>query len=203
MYIEAQAEMDMYKDWKCSVGSWFETHHLLTHHPPKPTLDLSVSLTQYHCNKLCVTCKTYRTRRANTSICLGHSAKPPPTQTPSSKIHPNMPFFKAPSYMEKAKVMENKPYGWTPESSSRPAELPKPTSNDSSETLVATTTNDATPSSTAAADNKPQLSTLERIKLEREHEKANPKEPLKPAEGIWKSRWMVVPAAILYGFGGG
>ena len=114
-----------------------------------------------------------------------------------------MPFFKGPSYMEKAKTMENKPYGWTPETSQKPAEASKSVSNDSSETLVATTTNDATSPSTAAADNKPPLSTVERIKLEREHEKANPKEPLKPAKGIWKSKWMVVPAAILYGFGGG
>jgi hypothetical protein len=66
---------------------------------------------------------------------------------------------------------------------------------------VATTTNEST--SSTSADNKPQLSTIERIKLEREYEKANPKKPLKPAEGIWKSRWMIVPAALLYGFGGG
>jgi hypothetical protein len=114
-----------------------------------------------------------------------------------------MPFFKAPSYMEKARTMENRPYGYVPESSKKPAEPEpsKPVSNDSSETLVATTTNDNTSSS--PADHKEPLSTLERIKLEREHEKANPKEPLKPAEGIWKSKWMVVPAAILYGFGGG
>lgn len=113
-----------------------------------------------------------------------------------------MPFFKTPSYMEKARTMENKPYGWTPETSNKPAPPPsssKATSNDSSETLVPTTTNDAAP----FVDHKEPLSTVERIKLEREHEKANPKEPLKPAEGIWKSRWMVVPAAILFGFGGG
>lgn len=111
-----------------------------------------------------------------------------------------MPFFKPPSYMEKARTMENKPYGWDlPESSKQPADsAAKPTSNDSSETLVASATNADT-----SADRKEPLSTVERIKLEREYEKAHPKEPLKPAEGIWKSRWMVVPAAILYGFGGG
>ena len=114
-----------------------------------------------------------------------------------------MPFFKTPSYMEKARTMENKPYGWNQplEAPNKPASpsTSKPTSNDSSETLVPTTTNDAA----SSVDHKEPLSALERIKLEREHEKANPKEPLKPAEGIWKSRWMVVPAAILFGFGGG
>jgi hypothetical protein len=113
-----------------------------------------------------------------------------------------MHLFKTPSYMEKARTMENKPYGWNIESPKKPAESSsKPTSNDSSETLVATTTNDDTPASTV--DRKQPLSTLERIKLEREYEKAHPKKPLKPAEGIWKSRWMIVPAALLYGFGGG
>jgi hypothetical protein len=118
-----------------------------------------------------------------------------------------MPFFKTPSYMEKARTMENKSYGWdlkpsqpssTTTSSSSSS---KPPSNDSSETLVATTTSDST--SSASADHKEPLSTVERIKLEREYEKANPKKPLKPAEGIWKSKWMIVPAALLYGFGGG
>jgi len=96
--------------------------------------------------------------------------------------------------------MENKPYGWDlPDPSKQPAEsTAKPTSNDSSETLVASTTNADT-----SADRKEPLSALERIKMEREYEKAHPKEPLKPAEGIWKSKWMVVPAAVLYGFGGG
>ena len=72
---------------------------------------------------------------------------------------------------------------------------------ESSETLVAsaTATND---DASTLAERKEPLSTVERIKMEREYEKANPKEPLKPAEGIWKSKWMVVPAAILYGFGG-
>jgi hypothetical protein len=113
-----------------------------------------------------------------------------------------MPFFKTPSYMEKARTMENKPYGWDLQAPNKPAESSsKPLSNDSSETLVATITTEST--SSAPADNKPQLSTVERIKLEREYEKANPKKPLKPAEGIWKSRRMIVPAALLYGFGGG
>ena len=111
-----------------------------------------------------------------------------------------MPFFKTPSYMEKARTMENRPYGYVPEASKKPTEpSSKPISNDSSETLVPTTTIDAA----SSADHKEPLSAVERIKLEREHEKANPKAPLKPAEGIWKSRWMVVPAAILFGFGGG
>jgi hypothetical protein len=116
-----------------------------------------------------------------------------------------MPFFKTPSYMQKARTMENKPYGWDLKPPQSPtttsSSSSKPTSNDSSETLVATTTSDST--SPASADREEPLSTLERIKLEREYEKANPKKPLKPAEGIWKSRWMVVPAALLYGFGGG
>ncbi|KAM0710702.1 hypothetical protein Q7P35_001440 [Cladosporium inversicolor] len=115
-----------------------------------------------------------------------------------------MPFFKTPSYMEKARTMENKPYGWTPETPNKPALPPsssKATPNDSSETLVpSSTTND---SSSSSAEHKEPLSAVERIKLEREHENANPKKPLKPAEGIWKSRWMVAPAAILFGFGGG
>lgn len=116
-----------------------------------------------------------------------------------------MPFFKTPSYMEKARTMENKPYGWDlPKPSEQPAESSKDskqTPNMSSDTLVASTTNgDNLP---AAADRKEPLSAVERIKMEREYEKAHPKEPLKPAEGIWKSKWMVVPAAILYGFGGG
>lgn len=99
--------------------------------------------------------------------------------------------------------MENKPYGYVPETAEKkPIETPKPVSNDSSETLVATTTTNDD-ASQSPADRKEPLSTLERIKMEREHEKANPQEPLKPAEGIWKSKWMVVPAAILYGFGGG
>lgn len=104
--------------------------------------------------------------------------------------------------MEKARTMENKPYGWDLQTPKKPTESSsKPPSNDSSETLVATTTNEST--SSTSADNKPQLSTIERIKLEREYEKTHPNKPLKPAEGIWKSRWMIVPAALLYGFGGG
>ena len=104
--------------------------------------------------------------------------------------------------MEKAKTMENKPYGYVSSTSNQPASSSKPPSNESSETLVASTTATNDDASTLA-DRKEPLSTVERIKMEREHEKANPKEPLKPAEGIWKSKWMVVPAAILYGFGGG
>lgn len=104
--------------------------------------------------------------------------------------------------MEKAKTMDNNPYGYVSESSVKPAETSKPTSNESSETLVASTTATNDDASTLAERKEP-LSTVERIKMEREYEKANPKEPLKPAEGIWKSKWMVVPAAILYGFGGG
>lgn len=117
-----------------------------------------------------------------------------------------MPFFNTPSYMEKAKTMENKPYGWNlPQSSEQSPESSKDskqTPNDSSETLVPSTTT-GNDDAASAADRKEPLSALERIKLEREHERAHPKEPLKPAEGIWKSKWMVVPAAILYGFGGG
>lgn len=110
--------------------------------------------------------------------------------------------------MEKARTMENKPYGWNQplEAPNKPASpsTSKATPHDSSETLVPTTTNDAASSLSASGEERKEpLSALERIKLEREHEKANPKEPLKPAEGIWKSRWMVVPAAILFGFGGG
>lgn len=129
-----------------------------------------------------------------------------------------MPFFKTPSYMAKAKTMENKPYGWVPPeqpSDNKPAESSsKSTSNESSETLVApTTTTTTTPGSSSSnngdastsqcADRKEPLSAVERIKLEREYEKAHPKEPIMPAKGIWKSKWMVVPAAVLYGFGGG
>lgn len=116
-----------------------------------------------------------------------------------------MPFFKPPSYMEKAKTMENKPYGWDlPDPSKHPAEsTAKPTSNDSAETLVASTTTGSNDDASTLTDRKEPLSAVERIKLEREYEKAHPQKPLKPAEGIWKSKWMVVPAAILYGFGGG
>lgn len=123
-----------------------------------------------------------------------------------------MPFFKTPSYMAKAKTMENKPYGWVPPekpSDHKPAESSsKATSNESSETLVASTnapgsSNNGDASTSQCADRKEPLSAVERIKLEREHEKAHPKEPIMPAKGIWKSKWMVVPAAVLYGFGGG
>lgn len=123
-----------------------------------------------------------------------------------------MPIFKSPSYMSKAKTMENRPYGWVPPEKPsdhhQPAESPsKPTSNESSETLVASTTTTTAGSSNGDAststDRKEPLSAVERIKLEREYEKAHPKEPIMPAKGIWKSKWMVVPAAVLYGFGGG
>ena len=126
-----------------------------------------------------------------------------------------MPFFKTPSYMAKAKTMENKPYDWVPPeqpSDHKPAESSsQATSNESSETLVAPTTtttpgsssNNGDASTSQCADRKEPLSAVERIKLEREYEKAHPKEPIMPAKGIWKSKWMVVPAAVLYGFGGG
>ena len=65
------------------------------------------------------------------------------------------------------------------------------------------TTNDYTHTDPGVRSKKEQLSALERIKLKRKYEKAHPKKPLKPAEGIWKSRLMVVPTAVLYGFGGG
>lgn len=117
-----------------------------------------------------------------------------------------MPFFKTPSYMAKAKTMENKPYGWVP-----PEQLSDNKPAESSETLVASTTttipgsssNTGDASTSQCADRKASLSAVERIKLEREYEKAHPKEPIMPAKGIWKSKWMVVPAAVLYGFGGG
>jgi len=131
-----------------------------------------------------------------------------------------MPFFKTPSYMEKAKTMENKPYGWVPEktpkddstassssqqtSTSTPASSKPSGPSSSSDTLVnptptTTTTND----DTSSVGQKEPLSTVERIKLEREYEKAHPQQPLMPAEGIWKSKLMVIPTAVLYGFGGG
>jgi len=117
-----------------------------------------------------------------------------------------MPFYK-PSYMETKKEMraetkkqlaENKPYYHVSDTSRLP-EASHSTSNKSSDTLVATAATD----DASSVDHKEPLSTLERIKLEREHEKAHPKEPLKPAEGIWKSRLMIIPTAVLYGFGGG
>jgi hypothetical protein len=125
-----------------------------------------------------------------------------------------MPFFKTPSYMEKKKemraetiknIVENKPYYHdSSTSSSKLAEPSKSTtSNKSSETLVEPTTNDNDTNTDSGERSKEQLSALERIKLEREYEKAHPKKPLKPAEGIWKSRLMVIPTAVLYGFGGG
>ena len=48
-----------------------------------------------------------------------------------------------------------------------------------------------------------QYSALDRIKMEREDEKAHPKEPLYPAKGIWKSRLCAIPALLLFGCGGG
>ena len=128
--------------------------------------------------------------------------------------------------MEKAKIMENKPYGWVPEktpkdeptassssqqtsTSKPPASSKPPGPSSSSDTLVnPTPTPTPTPTTTmnddtSSVDQKEPLSTVERIKLEREHEKAHPQKPLMPAEGIWKSKLMVIPTAVLYGFGGG
>lgn len=48
-----------------------------------------------------------------------------------------------------------------------------------------------------------QYSALERIKMEREEEKAHPQEPLMPAKGIWKSRLCAIPALLVFGGGGG
>lgn len=59
------------------------------------------------------------------------------------------------------------------------------------------TTNEDVPS-----EEVKELSALERIKAEREHEKAHPQKPLVEAEGVWKSKLWVVPTALLYGAGG-
>ena len=134
------------------------------------------------------------------------------TPTNARNPHKKMPFFKPPSYMQKAKTMENKPYGWDlPNPSKQPAEPSKDskqTPNMSSDTLAAaaspTKDNDEDDGDATSADHRKEpLSAVERIKLEREYEKAHPKEPIMPAKGVWKSKWMVVPAAVLYGFGGG
>jgi hypothetical protein len=116
-----------------------------------------------------------------------------------------MPFFKPVSYMETKKEMRaTSKQQLAAHNTSRvtqPSASASTLKNKSLDTLVDPTTNDDSPID--PAEQKEPLSALERIKLEREYEKAHPRKPLKPAEGIWKSRLMVIPTAVLYGFGGG